>query len=140
MSTGLWDEKFETGVYLIDEEHKFLFENLNILEEINADSTMESEEKAQLLKVVIQNLQHYTQTHFVVEEEFMRVYGYLEVDEHLVEHTKFIKQINELLGLFKEGKFDLPSSMIVFLRDWLAHHIGKVDMKLGVFLKEAGQN
>jgi len=140
MSKFDWDEKYATHVHLIDEEHKFLFETLRVLDGINSTAEMPVEQKDEAIKGVIKNLLKYTATHFVVEEEMMRVYGYSEMAAHIAEHQKFASKVTYLETVVEESGFNMPEAMIVFLGNWLVEHIGKVDSKLGVFLTEKGQN
>jgi len=140
MSKFDWNNKYATNIHIIDEEHKFLFATLATLDGANTDPELDNESRDKLVYKILLDLKHYTATHFVVEEEMMRVYGYPDEGNHRLEHYKFVEKITYLISVFDESGFNIPGAMIQFLGDWLVNHIGEVDSKLGEFLAKQGQN
>lgn len=134
-----WDDSLGTDIFVIDEEHKFLVENLNVLHDVVNDQDQEQEDRDSLIKAVLENLLHYTGTHFVVEEEMMRVYQYPDIDAHKEEHSKFAEKVSYLNQAVQESGMDISASLLNFLKDWLTNHIKGTDARMGRFLKERGQ-
>lgn len=135
-----WNDRLATHIKVVDEEHKFLIENLNVLYEVSTDRTSATEERDKLAKAVLENLGYYIHTHFVVEEELMRVFQYPGIDAHKAEHKGFTDKITYLSGVIAEGGMDISIALLTFLKDWLSTHIMETDAKMGKFLTERGQN
>lgn len=135
-----WDEQFRTGIHVIDEEHRFLIENINLLHQINEEKGLEPANLHDELEAVLRNLTHYTQTHFIVEEEMMRVWAYEGYHDHKLEHDKFVHKLQLLQASFEEAEMNLSPSLIIFLKDWLTNHILGTDLVMAAYLKDKGQN
>ncbi len=135
-----WDSKLETGIFVIDQEHRFLIENINLLHQI---STHPQEDAAALeneLTAVFDNLVHYSRTHFVVEEELMRVWSYEGLHSHKLEHDRFLQRILSLQQDMQEQEVQLGQALLNFLKEWLTQHILVVDQAMAHYLKAKGQN
>ncbi len=135
-----WSTELDTDITIIDEEHKFLVDNINILHKLMNQKGVPQAATDSAMKDILNNLAHYTHTHFVVEEEFMRVYSYPDRDAHKAEHDDFISKVSGLNADFQENSLDLSNSLLLFLKDWLTNHILKTDHKMTAFLKDKGQN
>ncbi len=128
-----WDDKFITGIRLIDDQHKKLVNMINDLH----DAMMIGKGK-QAVSKVIQELVDYTVSHFSTEEKFMIKYSYPWMLPHRSEHKKFVDQVSDFQKGYNEGKISLSIEIMNFLKDWLVNHIQNTDKKLGPFLKEKG--
>ena len=135
-----WNSDLYLEITIIDEEHKFLIENINLLYKLLNQKGIPQVSVDEAVGEILSNLVHYTHTHFVVEEEFMRVYGYPNLDHHKGEHDGFIEKITNLNNDFQEHSLNLSNSLLVFLKDWLTNHILNTDRELASFLIEKGQN
>ncbi|MDR3685103.1 MAG: hemerythrin domain-containing protein, partial [Geothrix sp.] len=67
MPEVLWNSRFETGVTLVDAQHKSLFDAVNRLA-----ASLGSESMGDGVKESLDFLAKYTQEHFKTEELFMR--------------------------------------------------------------------
>jgi hemerythrin len=132
----IWNKALELGLTIVDEEHKILIQLINDLNEVQ--DVVDSEQKDIRLKIALQGLAEYTQTHFVVEEEFMRIYNYPDRDQHRRIHQAFIERISLLMDSLESGGLDIPTSLMHFLKNWLSSHILEVDKKLVDFLISKG--
>jgi len=122
MAIAVWSSRFETGIEIIDAQHKSLFDAVNKL----ADSFKAGTSKAQV-KDSLDFLVKYTLEHFQTEERVMKEMNYPKLTSHIAEHTQLIDKAKGLQVKLAEGK---PVTMEVstFLADWLKHHINEVDM------------
>jgi len=122
MAIAVWSSRFETGIAIIDAQHKSLFDAVNKL----ADSFKAGTSKAQV-KDSLDFLVKYTLEHFQTEERVMKEMNYPKLTSHIAEHTQLIDKAKGLQVKLAEGK---PVTMEVstFLADWLKHHINEVDM------------
>jgi hemerythrin len=122
MAIAVWNSRFETGITIIDNQHKALFDAVNRL----ADSFKAGTSKT-AVKDSMDFLIKYTVEHFQTEEKVMKDMGYPKLTSHMAEHAQLVHKATELQGKIAEGK---PVTMEVskFLADWLKHHINEVDM------------
>jgi hemerythrin len=119
----LWDPDFETGVVIIDSQHKKLFEFYN---EILA---MCDEEDVHLLDFLIfEGLNYYTKYHFTVEQIILTHLEYYTVRvAHEKEHEGFIRSLVDLSldthCLNEDRAREKTYILLEFFRTWLVHHV-----------------
>ena len=122
MAIAVWNSRFETGITIIDNQHKALFDAVNKLADSFKDGTSKT-----AVKDSMDFLVKYTVEHFQTEEKVMKDMGYPKLTSHMAEHAQLVSKAQELQGKIAAGK---PVTMEVsrFLADWLKHHINEVDM------------
>ncbi len=135
-----WDKNFETGIGIIDEQHKKL---VHILNQLAAHLANRSHEV--ILEQIYQELTEYADYHFKTEEEIWSKYLKEEncYAEHQQIHKSFISQVTELKQLDVDKPLDLVIQDIVsFLSKWLAYHILDSDKRLAkvVLAIESGRS
>ncbi|HAF43632.1 MAG TPA: diguanylate cyclase [Gallionellaceae bacterium] len=139
-----WNENFQTGLSVIDEQHRKLVELLNKL----ASHLAYGVEKPEL-NMIFGELTEYAQYHFKTEESIWE--KYLSADELPIEHARthqsFVAEVLKLRG--KQDEFateQVIEEIVVFLTHWLAFHILESDkhmakivlsVQLGLTLDEA---
>ena len=129
----LWNEKYNTGIKEIDDQHKKLVNILNELYESFIDRT--TNEK---LKAVVQEMDRYTEYHFGVEEKYFKEFNYKGANEHITEHEIFIHKVKVFKQDIEEGKVSVTFQLMNFLRSWLIEHINGTDRKYIGLFKEKG--
>ncbi len=129
MAIANWSSRYETGIELIDAQHKSLFTALNVL----ADSFRTGRSKA-LMDESLEALLAYTAEHFHTEERYMREFSYPGLAAHLAEHAILIVKARELRERFTEGS-PVVMDVTIFFVELLKHHIDKVDRAMVEFLK-----
>ena len=113
-----WDSSYSVHVKEFDDQHKRLIDYINLLE----TSTRDNDPK-ELTGKILKSLVVYTIDHFKREEEYFRQFKYEKTEEHVGEHQKLVKKLNEYVSLFEtENKFD-AGSFIDFLTTWLVNHL-----------------
>eukprot|EP00828_Plagiopyla_frontata_P049038 TRINITY_DN9608_c0_g1_i1.p2 TRINITY_DN9608_c0_g1~~TRINITY_DN9608_c0_g1_i1.p2 ORF type:complete len:167 (+),score=7.16 TRINITY_DN9608_c0_g1_i1:645-1145(+) len=116
-----WDEAMSVGVEELDAQHRQLIQLIN---EAYKALQMHDEQR---MTSLIGRMRDYAVTHFATAEEYLKKYGYPELESHKFQHAKF----NETVKDFKEkmhNKTNL-SKIFVFLSRWLASHIMETDMQ-----------
>ena len=126
-----WDTKFETGVAIMDEQHRGLVDMVNRLHD-----AMKAGKGREELGKVLGFLADYTVTHFQTEEGLMQKHAYPGYANHKGIHTDLLKQVGDLVDKHKRGEAVLTLKVMDFLQDWLLKHIGEEDKRLASFLKE----
>ena len=118
-----------TGIAMVDEEHRQLFDTINqaiILSDV--EGNLSSEVKSLLLV-----LKQYTERHFEHEEEYMKEINDPELDRQKREHQAFIKKLEEF-PLEKLDNCDgkqILRELLDYLSRWLYHHILGSDIMIG---------
>ena len=133
MPIAIWSSRFETGIPIIDSQHKALFDAVNKL----ADSFKTGNSTAQV-KASLDFLVKYTLEHFQTEEKHMKDMGYPKLTSHMAEHAQLVSKAQALQDKLADGK-PVTVEVTTFLADWLKHHINEVDMGYVEFAKAANR-
>jgi len=133
MAFMLWSEDLELGIATIDQQHRWLVDATNRF----YDEISSAQPNRAVLGEILEGLVDYTMNHFVLEEELFQRLGYPETAAHKGEHDAFTAKAMGLLLEF-EGGAEVGAPTLEFLKDWLLHHIMKVDRAYAPFLLAAG--
>lgn len=122
----VFTEKFKTGIPMIDEEHKTLFDIIGkIYKAIEADLV---HDKFDLILDILDELKEYTSVHFADEENYMKEIGYEGLAQQVILHEKFIETLKEVnLDHVDDNQEEYLYEVLNFLQNWLINHILKVD-------------
>lgn len=126
LSIPVFDKRFQTGITLIDEEHKTLFDIIG-----RVHKTIETElvhDKFDAIMDILDELKEYTRVHFSDEEDYMRKIAYTGLAQQEILHQKFIDTLEELdLNDIDNNQETYLYEFLNFLQNWLINHILKVD-------------
>lgn len=112
-----WSSRYETGIEVIDNQHKELLEKIN-----SVYSSVRSGNKKVDQEDVISFISKYVVEHFALEEELMKECSYPGYEEHLQIHKKFTLDFEKILNNYNNGLLN-PVSLISFLFDFFINHI-----------------
>lgn len=119
-----WNSSYMLNIPMIDKQHMNFFRLFDKLMLLNKD-----EENFDELKEVIDELEKYTHVHFQTEEALMRKAKSPDYELHLVQHSIFIKKVEEFKTAFSYRNSVLFEQMVSFMRKWFLMHISDVDGK-----------
>ena len=130
-------KKYETGIDLIDQEHKTLF---SIIREANDLVHAELlHDKFDKTVEILDHLKTYTESHFQHEEEYMEKIQYPELEAQKTAHTAFIEKLVNIsiwdLDAIDENQQQYLEELIDYLLEWLSNHILKADRQIGEWEK-----
>lgn len=117
----------ETGIKLIDDQHKTFFDYINLALEALEGNDDEAIATAQNL---LKKLRDYADFHFKEEEEYMRATHDGELVRQIKEHENFKKDIDAMANDGEITRQKL-SDMVTFLAKWLYKHILTSDTLIG---------
>lgn len=125
-SIPVFTDKFKTGIPMIDEEHKTLFDIIGkIYKAIDVELV---HDKFDLILDILDELKEYTSVHFADEESYMKEIGYEGLAQQQILHEKFVETLNEVnLDDVDENQIEYLYEVLNFLQNWLVNHILKVD-------------
>jgi hemerythrin len=115
-----WSSSLDTGIDVIDEQHKRIVQYINEL----YDAQVTLDKKA--IGNVIEELVDYTISHFAFEESLMEQSGYPFVDPHKKVHELFIRKVTKFVERFQAGE-EVSEELINMLQRWLINHIKNED-------------
>ncbi|WP_295005011.1 bacteriohemerythrin [uncultured Dechloromonas sp.] len=116
----IWESKLDTGIDVIDSQHRRIVDYINDLEIAKAKG-----DKA-MVTDVIEQLIDYTQSHFGFEESMMEEAGYKFIKPHKKVHELFIKRVTDFTMRAAKGE-DIADELHSMLAKWLLNHIANED-------------
>jgi len=130
-----WSSAMETGVPVIDRQHKELVRQVNELVE-----AMRAGKGRQVVGDTLVFLGRYAQEHFETEEGLMKRFGYPGYERHRAVHEAFKRDFADLSAEYDRNPEKLALTIKVQKRvmDWLREHILRVDAEAGRYLREHG--
>ncbi|GAA0573678.1 bacteriohemerythrin [Caenispirillum bisanense] len=121
-------DQLKVGFALIDDDHKILIDQVNMLAE-----AMNNGDEQDTISSVLNVLIDYTEFHFGREQELMVKSNYDLSPGHLKEHSVLVKQVVEMRRRFDAGEIGVKD-LLAFLKVWLSQHILKSDKALAAHL------
>lgn len=118
-----WTADFETGIDIIDEQHKRIFDYLKEIDEaISSKSTAQIEH-------VIKSLIDYAISHNTFEESLMKKAGYPMLEAHHDVHERFKERAHSYRDRFGSGEdpIRLAREVRSDIGLWLTNHIKRDD-------------
>jgi hemerythrin len=133
MASFQWTEQYETGVPIIDRQHRELFKRIDHLMLALYDG-----EGIEGLKEIIEFLESYTIEHFHTEEELMVKNKFPDFAKHQEKHQGFRELFNDVKREFDEkgGDSYLAIRLEKEVRNWWENHILQTDMQYVPYIKE----
>jgi hemerythrin len=116
MSYLHWSSDLDTGIDVIDKQHRRIVDYLNELSSANSAGDQA------VTNHVLNELVDYTLTHFAFEEELQEKAGYPFLKAHKRVHEIFTKRIAEFQKRAAAGENVAPE-LLSMLRIWLVNHI-----------------
>jgi hemerythrin len=121
-----WSDEFETGVEIIDQQHRALFRSIDGF----TLAIYEGEGKGKL-KQLMWFLDDYVNDHFDTEEKLLLQNDYPDINVHVNAHEQFTALFKEIKKEFLDrgGDSYLAIRLEKEIRNWWESHILKMDMK-----------
>lgn len=117
----LWTSDLNTGIDVVDNQHKRIVDYINQLE--NAVKQQNPLSVGQVLDELVD----YTLSHFAFEESPQEAAGYKFAKPHKAVHDVFVKRVAKYQERHRAGD-DIAAQLYSMLATWLLHHIKRDDM------------
>ena len=130
----VWNSGFSVGNETLDTQHQQL---LKLCAEATACLDDTSEEGAERVHDVLNDMARYAEQHFKTEEALLSKLGYPKLEQQRAEHFGYVVRLNELLDAAMEQTLD-RKELSQYLWAWWSHHILESDMQFSKFL--SGKN
>lgn len=124
-----WNNDLNTGVQLIDDDHKMLVALLNRLYQACLNH-----EKKDAFQSILEELSQYTLYHFRREEAYMEEIGYPHLKNHKQVHKLLSEYVlREIERVAEEYSTKTGEELLHFLKNWLFDHIMGMDQDIGQY-------
>lgn len=118
-----WSTKFILNIPEIDSQHNGFFElwdkELKLIDASNEDQ----------LVFIIEKMENYIKDHFTAEENLLIKSGYIDLENHIIQHQIFIQKINEMKLELNYKNALLFEKIALFMKKWFLSHIMQFDKK-----------
>lgn len=121
-----WNPSFNTGIVMIDEQHKKLVELCNNFYKAIIQN-QKNENWHELLKSTLKECVDYVNKHFKDEEKLMRSASFSGFAKHKNQHDVFTEKVRETVISFNEITVAEAIGFTKFLYDWILSHIANED-------------
>jgi hemerythrin len=132
-----WSGAMSVGLKELDEDHKQLIKVINQLAE-NVERA-----RPDVVRQCLMTLRRYAEFHFAREESVMTACDFPGIDVQRNEHGEFIARIREATAQFDEdpeqASKGVGGELLVFLKEWLSHHILIEDMAYRPFVEHSAE-
>lgn len=128
-----WDNKYNTGISIIDDQHKNFAKLLNALFE-----SLAMGEREKPVEKALSSFLSYVDYHFSTEENMLAEHGYEDIDTQKAQHTELKKELNKLKDDFDSFGSDMKIDLTKALREWFVKHIWGLDQGYILFFKSKG--
>ncbi|MGE8362651.1 bacteriohemerythrin [Pseudomonas sp.] len=115
-----WSDDLDTGIAVIDGQHRRIVDMINQLHVAQQSGRPEG------VAQVIEELVDYTISHFAFEEAMLEEAGYIFTKAHKRVHEVFIKRVAGYRARFVQGE-DITEELKSLLGRWLFGHIRNDD-------------
>jgi hemerythrin len=121
MSYLVWQDDLNTGIQVIDDQHKRIVDMINSLHQAKVSVGSGGE-----VGEVLNGLVDYTLSHFAFEESLLEEAGYEFTRPHKRVHEIFIGRVKDFNLRFQAGE-DITDELLGLLSRWLFNHIRSDD-------------
>jgi len=132
MELIVWEEKYNTGIKVIDDQHRELVGLINEL--YRACRT--GEEVGLAFKAAMSRMVEYVHRHYATEQTFMEKIKYPGYKEHVKEHDVLVRDILGSAKDFSKGNRFVPHHFVRTLKNWLLSHIAVSDKAYAMYFAE----
>lgn len=121
MDKLVWNSALDTGIGVIDRQHRRIVDCINQLHDAHANG-----HQREHICNVIDELMDYTLSHFTFEEAMQEEAKYPFCKAHKKVHDTFVQRVTEYQARFAQGE-DVSRELHVLLVTWLFNHITRED-------------
>jgi len=125
-----WNNTLLLEVEPFDEHHEHLFCLLNrTYDLIVANASPDS------FNELFKELRDYTMYHFSAEELWMHEQDYPLKEMHISQHKSFLEEVVRFEEEFAAKGEPVSLGVLTFIKEWLVHHIYKVDAEYALSIR-----
>ena len=116
----VWSPELDTGIEVIDQQHRRIVDYINALEAAN------QAHDRQAVGDTLDELVDYTMSHFAFEESLQEEAGYAYCKPHKRVHELFVRRVGDYVERHRLGD-EIGDELYKLLTTWLLNHIRRDD-------------
>ena len=120
----IWEDKYATGIEVIDGQHKQLVELTN---QLYLACLAGDEVISTVFKDAMSRMVEYVRFHFTAELKLLNAINYPDYHNHKKMHDDLVHDILDAAKDFSEGKRFVANNFVRTLKDWIFGHIAVYD-------------
>lgn len=124
-----WKKNFNTGIYIIDQQHQEFMKLVNDCHEASTGI-----HHATIGHDLANKLKMYILNHFNFEESMLSNTGYSSFNQHKLQHDLFASRITELMQSQQSRNLNGIALFLPLIQDWFLNHIIDYDLKYVPYL------
>ncbi len=128
-----WDDSYSVGVLALDEQHKTIIRQINLLL-----ANSQADVRSKVISDTLNALTRYSSEHFREEERLLEKHGYPDLEEQKKDHQQYRLRVMELCFQATDRHSFVPGALLRFLTQWWTLHILESDMEYRPFLEQRG--
>ncbi len=121
----LWEDKYNIGNEVIDNQHQELIAYYNAAHK----NMLSNQDISSLGLDALTKMVDYCRYHFDSEEAYMAEIGFPDLKEHKEIHERFHSKLNGLL-MMDQDEWLLTSEILKIFENWIVYHILNLDKKI----------
>jgi len=129
----VWNEKYATGIGIIDKQHLQLVKLTN---ELYRACVARNDTLQKAFKEAMSRMVDYVKFHFTAENKLLEAIEYPDWENHKKMHDTLIKKILDTVNEYNQGKLFVPNNFVRSLVDWVFSHIAFYDKQYSYFAAE----
>jgi hemerythrin len=127
----VWDDKYATGIELIESQHKELF---SITNELFRACKSDDEKLKKVFIETMERMVNYVCFHFGAEQQMLQRINYPDYQEHKKQHDKLVRDILEAVKAHNTGDRFIANQFVRTMRDWILSHIAITDRLYATYI------
>jgi len=124
-----WSPNYDTGVSLLDTQHRELIAITN-----NLYKSCLTDKEETVFKETMQQMVEYVRFHFKAEIELLERINYPDIFLHKKEHEYLIMRILDAVQDYGDGKKFVPNTFVRELKEWILGHIAISDKQYATYI------
>jgi len=128
-----WRDEYSVGIGVLDEQHRHIFQLLNLLHE-----AIHTEHGPAALGSLLDELIVYVRWHFAAEELLMQAFAFPEALTHELDHERQLRVLAEFRDQLADGRERLVPTLLDYMASWLIRHILTTDRHYSAFFAARG--
>jgi len=129
----IWEDKYATGIELIDNQHRRLVELTN---QLYLACLAGDEALSTVFKDAMSRMVEYVRFHFSAELKLLNAIDYPDYHNHKKMHDNLVQDILDAAKDYSEGKRFVPNNFVHTLKDWVFGHIAVYDKIYAAYVAE----
>ena len=121
-----WDEEWDTGIQIIDSQHRSMGRELNRIAHL-LNETGGATPHHDIVDKLLNRFLALTRDHFNKEEKEMRKLDYADYAEHRKEHSMLLAELALYIREIQRSRSHPDSSMLTNLKHWFIAHMVTAD-------------